>query len=139
MTAFLSAEPCAVSLAWWYSGSCLSAVCLCQCMRDSCREYSLLTSVIILVSLCESVAGKTQQGLHCQHVTQKKKKQNHRHTMLHWGKNCHVVTNTQVQIPFYDIEKTVNQNNTHLKGAVKYHSENAHYRQKCQLLWRRCR
>lgn len=55
MTAFLSAEPCAVTLAWWYIGSCLSAVCLCQWMRDIV-ECSLLTSVIILVSLCEPVA-----------------------------------------------------------------------------------
>lgn len=71
MTAFLSAEPCAVSLAWWYIGSHLSAVCLCQWMRDIV-ECSLLTSVIILVSLCEPVAGKTQQTLHCQHVMQKR-------------------------------------------------------------------
>lgn len=36
VTAFLRAEPYAVSLAWWYIGSRLSAVCLCQWMRDSC-------------------------------------------------------------------------------------------------------
>lgn len=35
MTAILSAEPCAVTLAWWYIGSRLSAVCLCQWMWDS--------------------------------------------------------------------------------------------------------
>lgn len=70
--AFLSAEPCVASLAWWYIGSCLSAVCLCQRMRDI-AECSLLTSVIISVSLREPVAGKTQQALHFQHVMQKKR------------------------------------------------------------------
>lgn len=40
VTAFLRTEPCAVSLAWWYIGSCLSAVCLCQWMQDSCRVLS---------------------------------------------------------------------------------------------------
>lgn len=40
MTAFLSAEHCAVSLACWYIGSRLSAVCLCQSVRDSCGVQS---------------------------------------------------------------------------------------------------
>lgn len=41
VTAFLRTEPCAVTLARWYIGSCLSAVCLCQCMQDSCRVESV--------------------------------------------------------------------------------------------------
>lgn len=48
---------------------------------DVGRRCSLLTSVIILVSLCEPVAGKTQQALHFQHVMQKKR-QNLCHTKL---------------------------------------------------------
>lgn len=69
MTAFL--KPHAVSLAWWYIGSCLSAVCVSGCR--TVVECSLLTSVIISVSLCEPVAGNTQQALYCQHVKQRKR------------------------------------------------------------------
>lgn len=64
-------ETSAVCLAWCRIGSRLSAVCLCQWMRDSV-ECRTLTSVIISVSLCEPVAGETERVLHCQHVIQTK-------------------------------------------------------------------
>lgn len=54
---FLRGEPCAVGLAWWYIGSRLSIVCVCGC--GTVVKCSLLTSVIILVSLCDPDAGKT--------------------------------------------------------------------------------
>lgn len=95
VTAFLSGEPRAVSLPWWYIGSCLSAVCLCHVwMWRMVLEWSLLTSVIILVSLCEPVVekGTTNPSLPTCHGEEKEAKaETHNVTF----KNCHRVTNTQ--------------------------------------------
>lgn len=60
-------------------GGILDLVCRLFVHR-TVAECSLLTSVIILVSLCEPVAGDTQQALHCRcdtHIHQKKKKAGH--------------------------------------------------------------